>query len=127
MSKIYFKSSKFRKYLIQQQKTSELVNSFECLVPYTVLIYKDILQFILLKKSFTQIYFHLKSILQLYDCHILFFVILFGIKQLNKLWKKTFLILFTNCHVSWDTLYYLPKATVTIFYFCCVTAKFAKF
>ena len=25
-----------------------------------------------------------------YDCYIVFFIILFGIKQLNKLWKKTF-------------------------------------
>ena len=33
------------------------------------------------------------------------FIILFGIKELNKLWK-TFK-LFTKCHVSWNTLYLL--------------------
>ena len=32
------------------------------------------------------------------------FIILFGIKELNKLWKKT-IKTSTNCHVSWDTLY----------------------
>ena len=47
-------------------ETWQLVNSFECLLSYTVLIYKDFLQFILFKKknSFTQIYFNLKSFLQ---------------------------------------------------------------
>ena len=59
------------------------MNSFECLLPCTVLDVKDFLQINSLRKSFTQIYFT--------DCHIIFFVILLGIKQLNKLWKKTFL------------------------------------
>ena len=41
----------------------------------------------------------------------MFIIILFGIKQLKKLWKKTFLKLFTNCHVSWDTLYINDKGS----------------
>ena len=31
-------------------------------------------------------------------------LLIFGIKQLNKLWKRHSK-LFTNCHISWDTLY----------------------
>ena len=43
-------------------KTWQLVNSFECLLPYTVLIYKDFLQFILLKKIFYSNIFKFKII-----------------------------------------------------------------
>ena len=32
------------------------------------------------------------------------FIILFGIKELNKLWKLRYLKLFTTCPVLWDTL-----------------------
>ena len=57
-------------------ETWQLVNSFECLLPYTVLDVKDSLQFYSLKKSFTQIYFTLK-----YNMTAMWFVIiLFGIK-----------------------------------------------
>ena len=34
----------------------------------------------------------------------MFFIILFGIKQLNKIKNRHFK-LFINCQVSWDTLY----------------------
>ena len=34
-----------------------MVNSFECLLPYDGLDIKDFLQFIYLKKNFTQIHF----------------------------------------------------------------------
>ena len=61
-----------------------------CRLPYTVLDFKEFLHFILLKKSFTQTYFTMKSILQKYDYHMICFIRLFGIKQLSKLWKKKF-------------------------------------
>ena len=77
------------KYRVSHE-TWQLVNCFECLLPYAVLDINDFLHFISRRKPFNQIDFTLKSILLLYDCHILFFVILFGIKQLYKLWKKTF-------------------------------------
>ena len=41
-----------------------LVNSFECLLLFTVLDIKHYLKFIVLKTSFTQLYLTLKSILQ---------------------------------------------------------------
>ena len=43
--------------------TKQLINSFECPLPYTVLDIKGCLQFILFKKSFAQIYFTFKLIL----------------------------------------------------------------
>jgi len=62
-------------------ETWQLVNSFECRLPYTVLDIKGCLLFISLKKSFAQIYFALKLILLLHDSYIIFFIIVFGIKQ----------------------------------------------
>ena len=50
----------------------------------------DFLQFISLKKSFTQIYFTLKQFYFKYNCQIILFIILFDINQLKTLWKKTF-------------------------------------
>ena len=44
----------------------------------------------------------------------MFIIILFGIKQLNKLWKKTFQI-FTICQVSWDTLYIYERWKLLIY------------
>ena len=58
-------------------ETWQLVNSFECLLPYTVLDIKDFLQFISLKNLL------LKNLL---------------------LWNQS--KLFTNCNVSWYTLYH---------------------
>ena len=47
----------------------------------------------------------LKLILLLQDCHIMLFIILFVIKlNLTNNGRRHFK-LFTNCHVSWDTLY----------------------
>ena len=66
-------------------------------VPRIVILRIDVkFEVISFNKSFNQIYFTLQSIPLQYDCHIIFFIILFGIEKLNKLW---------NCHVSWDTLY----------------------
>ena len=47
-------------------------------------------------------YFILKLIFKLYDCRVIFLIILFCIKELKR---RRHLKLFTNCHVSWDTLY----------------------
>ena len=60
----------------------------KCRLPYSVLDMKGCLQFISFKKCFAHVYFTLKLILLwlLYDI----FIIIVGIKQLNKLWKKTF-------------------------------------
>ena len=53
---------KYFKYRVSHE-TWQLVISFECFLPYTVLDIKDFLQFILFKKCFTQMYFTFKSIL----------------------------------------------------------------
>ena len=66
------------------------MNSFECRLPYIILDIKDFLQFILLTNSFTQIYFTLKSVFLLNDCHVVFLTFIFYIRQHNNLWKKTF-------------------------------------
>ena len=55
-------------------ETWQLVNSLECLLPYTVLHMKDFSQFISLKNSFSQICSTLKSNLLFYECHIIFFL-----------------------------------------------------
>ena len=73
------------KYRVSHE-TWQFVNSFECLHLYTVYTLKTFCSIIRLKKSFTKIYFILISILPWYDCHIIFFMIHFGIKQ-----QKTFL------------------------------------
>jgi len=77
-------------------KTWQLVNSFECRLPYTVLHIKDFLHFTSLKNSFTQICFTLKSNLLFHECHIIFFIVLLGIKKLKKIWKKTLLSCFVG-------------------------------
>ena len=60
-------------------------------VPRIVILRIDVkFEVISFNKSFNQIYFTLQSIPLQYDCHIIFFIILFGIKQLNKLCKETF-------------------------------------
>ena len=46
---------------------------------------KDFLQFISLKKSFTQVYFTLKQFYFKYNCQIILFIILFDIKQLKNI------------------------------------------
>ena len=69
-------------------ETWQLVNGFESLLPYIILDIKDFFQFISLTNSFTQIYFPLKSIFFKMTAMLYFF--LFCIKELNKLWKKTF-------------------------------------
>ena len=75
---------------IQYQDRTNIIqgvlHNMTCRLLYTVL---DIKEF-LLKKSFTQTYFTMKSILQKYDYHMICLIRLFGIKQLSKLWKKKF-------------------------------------
>jgi len=51
----------FKTYRVSDE-TWQMVNSFECLLPNTLLNIKDFLQFIALKIFFDQIYFTLKSI-----------------------------------------------------------------
>ena len=60
----------------------------KCRLPNTLLDIKGCLQFIMFKKSFAQIYFTLKLILLWLLYNI--FIIVFGIKHLNKLPKKAF-------------------------------------
>ena len=52
----YFKYYEF----ILALKLKQLVNNFECRLPYTVLDIKGCLQFISFNKSFAQVYFTLK-------------------------------------------------------------------
>ena len=85
-------------------ETWQLVNGFECLLTYIVLDIKDFFQFISLTNSFTQIYFTLKSIF--YKMTAMLYFLLFSLvwKNLTN-YGRRHLKLFTNCHVSWDTLY----------------------
>ena len=46
----------------------------------------------------------MKPILIKYDCHVIFLIILFGIKEIKN-YGRRHLKLFTYCHVSGDTLY----------------------
>ena len=85
----------------------------ECLFPYNILDIKDCLQFISWTKYFSQIYFALKSILLLNDCHVIFLILL-----CIKLWRH--LKLLTNYHVSWNTQYieykYMSNDNVFLFF-----------
>ena len=65
----------------------------------------DFLQFISLKKSFSQIYFILKQFYFKYNCQIILFIIVFHIMINLKHYGRRHFKLFINCHVSWDTLY----------------------
>ena len=60
-------------------ETWQLVNSFECLLPFQVLYIKD----------FCSLFcFEINFIIIILPSNV--FIILFGIKELNKLWKQTF-------------------------------------
>ena len=88
-------------------ETFQLLNSYECLLPYIILDIKVFLHVISLKTSFSQIYFTLKSILQ-YNWHTIFCIILFYIIQLNLLWKKTFPTIHQlSCFVGHPVFIYL--------------------
>ena len=52
----------FVKYRVSHE-TWQLINSFECRLPYAVLDIKGCLQFISFKKSFSLVYFTLKLML----------------------------------------------------------------
>ena len=70
-------------------ETWELVNSFECLLPYQLLYFKDFFQFILQKIFYSILFcFEINFIIIILPNDVL--IILFGVKELNKLWKKTF-------------------------------------
>ena len=94
-------------------ETWQLVNSFECLLPYIILDIKDFFQFISLTNSFTQIYFTLKSIFYKMTAMLYFLLFSFVSKNLTN-YGRRHLKLFTNCHVSWDTLYVHSKSTSCI-------------
>ena len=72
---------------------SSSIDCVRCLRLFFSLFYKSFTQNILLRNQF---YFTAP-----HD----FFIILFGIKQLTKLWKNCHLKEFTSCIVSWDNLY----------------------
>ena len=77
---------------------------FESLLPYFILDIKDFFQFISLTNSFTQIYITLKSIF--YKMTAMFYLLLFSFVSKNLTnYGRRHLKLFTNCHVSWDTMY----------------------
>ena len=78
------------------RETLQLVNSFECLLPYILLDNKDFLEFISLKK-----FFLLKYILLWNNVTIKWLpynmLLLSLVSNINKLWKKTFV---TICQLS---------------------------
>ena len=88
------------------RETWQLVNGFECLLPYIILDIKDFFQFISLTNSFTQIYFTLKSISYKMTAMLYFLLFPFVSKNLTNYGRRHSKP-FTNCHVSWDTLYLL--------------------
>ena len=89
-------------------ETWQFVNSFECLLPYTALDIIDhcswfslknlLLKYILL---WIQFYYDMAGIQ-------IFYIILLGSNNLTHYGRRHFK-LFTNCHISWDTLYKLKK------------------
>ena len=91
------------KYRVPHE-TWQLVNGFECLLPYIILDIKDFFQFISLTNPFTQIYFTLKSIFYKMTTMLYFSLFSFVLKNLTN-YGRRHLKLFTNWHVSWDTLY----------------------
>ena len=85
-------------------ETWQLVNGFECLLPYIILDIINFFQFISLTNAFTQIYLTLKSIF--YKMTTMLYFLLFSSVSKNLTnYGRRHLKLFTNCHVSWDTLY----------------------
>ena len=84
-------------------ETWQLVNGFECLLPSIILDIR-LFQFISLTNSFTQIYFTLKSIFYKMTAMLYFLLFSFVSQNLTN-YGRRHLKLFTNCHVSWDTLY----------------------
>ena len=86
-------------------ETWQLINGLECRLPYTVLDIKGWLQFISFKKSFAQVYFTLKLILLQYYTYIIFLLLSLVLENLTN-YGRRHSKLFTNCHVSWDTLYF---------------------
>ena len=84
-------------------ETWQLVNGFECFLPYIILDIIDFFQFSSLTNSFTQIYFTLKSIFYKMTVMLYFLLFSFVFKNLTN-YGRRHLKLFTNCHVSWDTL-----------------------
>ena len=86
-------------------ETWQLVNGFECLLPYVKLDIKDLFQFISLTNSFTKLYFTLKSIF--YKMTSMLYYLLFSFVSKNvTYYGRRHLKLFTNCHVSWDMSVY---------------------
>ena len=83
------------KYRVSHE-TWQLVNSFECLLPWTVLDIKHFFAVYFVNKIFYSNIFHFEINFTIIWLPHNIFIILFGIKQLNKLWKKTFIKLFTN-------------------------------
>ena len=69
-------------------------------------ILKTLFQFISLTNFFSQIYFTLKSIFYKMTAILYFLFFSFVSKNLTN-YERRHLKLFTNCHVSWDTLYVL--------------------
>ena len=77
------------KYRVSHE-TWQLVNSVECRLPCTVSDIKGCLQFYLFKKIFCSSIFYFEINFTMIWLLYNIFIIVFDIKQLNKLWKKTF-------------------------------------
>ena len=83
-------------------ETWQLVNSFECRLPYIVLYINRCLQFVSFKKSFAQICFTLNLILLCYNSYIIFLLLSLVWNNLTNYGRRHSKI-FTNCYVTWDT------------------------
>ena len=85
-------------------ETWQLVDSFECLLSYQVLYIKGCLQFMLLKIFYSKMFcFEINFIIIILPSDV-FLLFSFVLKNLTN-YGRRHLKLFTNCHVSWDTLY----------------------
>ena len=98
----------FHFYYRVSHETWQLVNNFECRLPYTVLkAVKALCRSFSLKNLLLKYILYFEINFTITKLLLNIFIIVFGIKELNKLWKK--IKLFTNCHVSWDTRYIWHK------------------
>ena len=79
-------------------ETWQLVNGFECFLPYIILDIEDFIQFISLTHTFTQIYFTLKSIFYKMTSMLYFLLFSFVSKNLTN-YRRRPLKLLTNCYV----------------------------
>ena len=105
VEKLQLGNSQFSKLQILIQdalhETWQLVNSFECLLLWTVLDIKHFLHFVYI---YSYMFYFVINLTIIHNCRTTF--LLFSLVSINlKNDGRRHLKLFTNCHVSWEILY----------------------